>query len=271
MSYTPVMTLAQVLWDVPSYTNRALLVFSGTVVAGFEPINAFDWRDFSLFNFLTTGTETDTLDVPAYGTSDNTIDAVCLWWLPYTGSSLTVTIQVQQSSSYVTDQTVGLASAGGMMWVDLTTVYTMDTGFSQKVRFQLNATGAVNINFRQLSVGKKLQFPMGQWSGVSSPVFTQGMVVENVFSVNGSIIGRNLRRLEKVGALDLNYLDPTWVRTWWQPFAASCTVTPFWWRWDPVNYPQEIAFAVANEVTAPVNDRPAPLMKVNMAMKFLTP
>jgi hypothetical protein len=94
-------------------------------------------------------------------------------------------------------------------------------------------------------------------------------VVENVISVNGSILGRNLRRIVKSGNIELNYLTQSWVRSYWNPLAIHASTLAFFWRWNPVSYPKEIGFCVADKIEAPQNSSPPPYMSVSMPLLYL--
>jgi hypothetical protein len=112
---------------------------------------------------------------------------------------------------------------------------------------------------------------MGQWADITPPTLYSGVVLSNVIAENGSILGRNVRRAEKKGELSLDYLDPTWVRTSWDAFAIHAARYPFFYRWDPVGHPAEVAFAAAESIQAPRNSSPPPYMSVSMPMRIITP
>jgi hypothetical protein len=95
-------------------------------------------------------------------------------------------------------------------------------------------------------------------------------VIENKISVNGSIIGRNLRRFEKSSQINLPYLTPDWVRTNWEAFVQWAIRYPFWQRWNPTTYPGDVAFTVADTISPPKNASPPPYMTVEMNTKFIT-
>ena len=260
-AYIPAMTFAQLLWDSVAWDNVSTLVYSDVSIVGFEPQNAFDWRDFSTFRCV-AGTQTVDFTLPSGGT----VDTVCAW--PVAGASNGATVQAfwyNGSAWAALGPPLTPDGSGNIIWQDFASTVIPAGG---KVRFQIVGTGT--SDWRQLSVGPKMIFPIGQWSGVSPPQLYQGVVLENVMSVNGSILGRNVRRLEKKGVLSLNYLQPDWIRNVWNPFTINAARRPFWWRWNPAEYPQEVAFAAASEIQPPTNDRPAPMMKVDMPILFLT-
>lgn len=251
MSGTPDMTLAQVLYDSVFRLSTSVTTYSGTVVPGFEPVNFYDWRDFSLFRPEAAAVaECDTNAVVS-------VDTICVWWAA-TGTD-TVAVEGLISSVWTPLVTVDQAD-GAMQWVDIPSVAV------EGVRCVFDGTNDI----RQITIGRRLQFPIGQWQGVAPPKLLHGVVVETVISVNGSILGRNLRRITKEGQLSLNYLLQDWVRDYWNPFAIHASRYAFWWRWNPVTYPTEIAFTVADKIEAPKNSSPPGRMEVSMPLLYLS-
>jgi hypothetical protein len=251
------MTCAQVLYDSAFFRYRSVLTYDGTVVSGFEAANMCDWRDFTVFRVGAAGTVHLKIQLGAATTFD-----CAQVWCPVSGANgATVTFDTSpDNSTWTVRATFTPDASGTILWTDFTPV-TM--GMNEWVRFTIVATGI--SDFRQLSAGPKLMFPIGQWAEVAPPSLLSGVVMNNVIAVNGSI-----RRLEKKGDFQLTHLDQTWVRTYWDVFAQSAARRAFWWRWNPTDYPNEIAFAAAEDIVAPTNDKPPPLMKATMPIRFLT-
>lgn len=253
MPYTPpTLVYPQVLYDNLLRSSSATVTYSGTEVDGMESVNAYDWRDFTLFE----PEATEILE--ASFVSGQAADTVTIWWVD--AGTDTVLVEYWNGSAWVTITTL-LQSAGKMQWFDFAT--------QTRTKYRFTFSGTSHI--RQLTIGVKVTFPMGQWMDINPPTLVQGVVVENQISVNGSIIGRNLRRFEKVGQISMDYLDPTWVRTVWNAIITHAIRYPFWYRWSPTTYPADIAFTVADSITAPKNMSPPPLMHTELAIKFLTP
>lgn len=256
------MVQAQVLYDSLLYRQRTNVFYTGTNIDGFEPINAFDWRDFSIFR-ASAGSVDIRVQVPNGGLVDTLVV-----WQPAGGPSAPV-VTVSTSPDGTTWTPIGNVVSlndGAIRWLDLTPVTLPANGW---VKVNIN-DATYTSDWRQISVGAKMTFPIGQWVGVNPPKLYQGVVVESVIANNGSILGRNLRRLEKKGNLNLTHLLPAWVRDTWDPFAIECGRHAFWHRWDPVGHPTEVSFAVAESIEAPVNMLPPPRMSVAMPIRFLT-
>lgn len=257
------MVQAQVLYS--NILRAAAITYSDTPIVGFEPANAYDWRDFSIFRTPTAAATTRylTLTVP----SDTVLDTLCIWTKGGSGA-VVATLQYNSGSGWVTMATASISgwTVDYMTWLDFTQ-FTAVAGSSLRVALLTTA----QMDYRQITVGSKLQFPIGQWADVAPPTLYSGVVLSNVIAENGSILGRNVRRAEKKGEISLDLLMPDWVRTYWDPFARNCARYPFWYRWDPLGHPDEIAFAAAESIQAPVNSAPQPRMSVSMPMRLITP
>lgn len=256
------MVLAQCLYDSIFYQTGAVPAYSGTVAVGFDPQNAYDWMDFSSFR-PAAGTSTLEATFVAGGVIDTAV-----FWATASTVGLVTSIAVEYETAPATWASLGTfgVPTAGIKWLDLTPV---TVGAGRKVRFVFTGvTGTIDI--RQLGIGAKLEFPIGQWVGVNPPHLLQGIVTETVISVNGSILGRNVRRTEKSMEINLTLLLPDWVRTYWEPFAQAASKHAFWYRWSPVGYPTEVAFAAAMSIEPPRNAHPQPRMEVTMPLKVIT-
>jgi hypothetical protein len=253
------MNLPQVLYA--NALRAATPAYSGAIVAGFEPANAVDWRDFSLFR---PAAGNSTFDVTM--TADTPVSSAVLWLSPAAGATATaIEFQYESSPGVYTTLTAVASYGSQIQWFDFAPV-TILAGRKARIAFT-GISGTMDI--RQATMGAPFQFETGQWVGVNPTELTQGVVAENVISVNGSIIARNVRRVEATGNIALTYVTEAWVRAVWEPFAKHATRYPFWFRWAPVQYPTAVAFAAATEIVAPKNSMPVPRMEVSMPIRFI--
>lgn len=254
------INFGEVLFDNVLRTND-LIVYSGTDVAGFPPENAIDWRDFSMFQ--ADGGSTTTLDFRFdQDTPFSTLSTFCREY----DSAGTASIELlYESSPFVYTSIVTINPTDKFVtWVDFAEV-TVQAGMN--VRFEFT-TSAGPLLVRQLVIGTKLVFDMGQWSDINPPLLNQSVITGNAMAVNGSFLGRNRRRVEKKGSIKLEFLTQDWVRDEWNPFSIAATEHAFMHRWNPTEYPDEVAMTVG-EIVAPRNTR-ASLMEVSMPTMFIT-
>lgn len=248
------MVMAQVLYDSAFYKYRSSLNYSGAETSGFEAINAVDWRDWTIFQ-----SAAGTTHLKVQLTAAMAVDALVVWSV-VAGSAATLSWSAD-GSSWTTLGTITTASASPE-WLDFASVTVPLNGW-------LRITFAASAQWRLLSAGAKLQFPIGQWSGLNPLSIYQGVVVENVISTNGSILGSNIKRTAKTATLSMPHLTPEWVRASWDPFTRHAAKRAFWYRWDPSGHPTEVAFAAASGIEAPLNDKPG-RMKVELPVYAIT-
>lgn len=251
--------------------SATLVAVTGAEVVGFEHDYICDWRDFTTFRPVASAVGTYTSFVEYTCSKAATITAWIAWFEDTVPSTATVKIEaeINPGAGYVNSIVLtggGKQISGGPVAKDTTAMsgWAVIAGCRIKVSFSgFNGSNGV----RQVFVGPSFVAQTGQYDGVAPTVFTAGLVVENVISVNGSVLGRNIRRQEKNLTLDLQYLTEAWVRLTWEPFAVHAARYPFFYRWNPVDYPSDLAFAVADQVQAPKNSQPPGTMAVSMPMK----
>lgn len=254
------MNIPQVLWDNLLARSGYVTAYSGTESVGYERQNAYDWFDWSSFR-PAIGTTNLEVTLPAGAT----VDCAVLFTSAVAGLATSITVEYETApATWASLGTFG-APVAGMYWLD---IGSTAVGAGRKVRFVFSGvTGTIDI--RQLSIGSRLTFTTGQWAGMAPPTLTAGVVTEMVIAISGSMLGRNVRRTEKTGEITLDYLAQAWVRSTWEPFAQHATRFAFWYRWNPTEYPLELALAGASEIRAPTNGK-QPLMSVSMPLKVIT-
>ena len=258
-------TLGRVLYE--NLLRQGTVSYDGTTVSGFEPANAYDWRDFSIFR--ADATITTNLDTTF--TSDVTMDAagVFLRLDDDTGATIAVEYETASGSNVFTQVALFTAPSDdstALLQLKSFTEVTILTG--ARLRFKISG-GPSDIDIRQLCAGSRLDFPIGQHVGLQPPSLSNKLVVDNVIAINGSIIGRNTRRVTRQHEIMLEYLDDSWVRTYWEPFAEHMQRYSCFWQWDPDDHEDDVAFAAASNISPPENSSPTPKMMVSMPLQVL--
>lgn len=274
MTYTPALTFGEILYQNALRSAPFGIGALNLPVSGFPAANATDWRDFSLCR-LASGVvgakvewETSTL------ASTFSLSRAVLWFTEssaFTGAHVRIYRGIYDSPSWVWDpvwDSGAIASATAAQRMLAFAFATLSFTAGQRIKVAVeDVNGTMDI--RQFFVGNPMVLPMGQWGGLPHPQIPFGQVMENVISTNGSIIGRNVRRVEKQSEIDLPYLDPSWVRSTWAAFLTHAARYPFFWRWSPTEWASDVAFAAATEIPAPLNERPGPLMHAKLPVRFL--
>jgi len=273
---------AKILWD--SYLRKAgnVTTYSGAEVSGFEMENAYDWRDYSIFRAAVGTTNLDT--VLAITT---TISEAAVWIaqrpgdysLLYDGQQV---VYDGQPVVFAGSLLFQYESAPGVFTTLATFGFNPDQDtlamvsfapvvvpFGRKLRWVVQG-GSATTDIRQLAAGVAMENPIGQHVGQTPPTLRSGVVVTNVITVNGSIIGRNYRRLDRSDSIDWSPVMGSWVRNTWEPFTKHASKNAFFYQWAPLLWPDEVVFAAAGDIDAPANANPTPRMKVSMPLRCLS-
>ena len=233
------------------------LTYDGVTVAGFDPSNATDWRDWSLFRV-----DDGVTNLQVTLEEDRTLDAFGWYVVPPTEltGDYTMTLQWRDTGAWNTLCTVNINDNGNLGIATFTAQLVPTTG---QVRVQFNVPSGQSLDVRCLCPGYKLQFPTGQHEGIAPPNLRGGIVVTNNISEGGSFLGRNVIRRDIKGDIILMNLTESWVRNYWMDFQAHAERFAFFYAWDRPRYPGEVCFAWAREIRPPENARAA-RMSVNM-------
>lgn len=232
--------------------------YSGTTASGFDVANSYDYFDWTLFRASSGSTN---LDFTMGANTD--IDSVSIYTKTVAGSN-SITLQYESTvSAFTTLQTYTAVS--GKLTFDTFNSVTVASG--RRIRFVFSVASTLDV--RQLWVGEYMEFQRGQWAGIMPPTLTQGVKVTNNISVNGSFLGRSIKRLERKGKIELEHLTESWVRDTWEPFAIHATKKPFIYLWsDNSGYSSEVAYCFAENIMAPKNANNG-FMSVEMPIRML--
>lgn len=232
--------------------------YSGTTASGFEFSNATDHFDWTLFRASSGSTD---LDFTMGANTD--IDSFSVYTKTVSGTN-SITLKYESGvSSFTTLQTYTAVS--GKLTFDSFNSVTVSSGR----RIRISFTVATSLDVRQLWVGEYMEMQRGQWSGIMPPTLTQGIKVTNNISVNGSFLGRSIKRTERKGKIELEHLTESWVRDTWEPFALHATKKPFILKWsDNTAYSDEVGYCFAENVMGPKNAQNG-YMSVEMPLRIL--
>ena len=217
--------------------------WSGTAVAAKGPENAVDWLDFTFF-------EADNGDLDFVMTEDTDIDSWSVYVATYTGTGDEKIELFYESGAGVFSSLGAVDPVGGKLAYNEFTGVTVLSG--RKIRLRV-FSGTESLKIRQIVVGEVMEAEMGQYVSAVNPIFTQGVRMTNIISQNGSILGRNIKRLERMSELSIEYLTEEWYRSTWEPFARHATRLGFIYIQNYRDYPGECAFSVAESMEQPKN------------------
>jgi hypothetical protein len=267
--------------------EAAAVSWSGAIIPGFEPLNAWDWHDWSLF-----ATELSADRYLEFITPAATINCLALYVVPFDLTELAneaiiglaliglnvisqplgvcvVKLQIETGvGTGIFNDTYTIAVQGVQSTWVIKFANTIDVS-NRKVRVRFaNAVGS-QLYVRQVAVGQALTFPIGQHVGIAPPRLSSGYVITNMPSVNGSMLSRQTRRIEKTAEIKLEPVTVDFVRDDWNPFARHASRYAFFWTWNFAEYPNDGIFAVATGVPQPENVMPTPRMRVSLPMRVI--
>lgn len=251
------MLYPKFLWD--SALRGETIAWSGASVAAKGPENAVDWRDFSYFE-AGSGNLDFTMSV------STAIDAWSIFVANFTGTG-SETIELQYESSPSVFTSLGTVNpVGGKLTLNEFTEVTVAAG--RRIRFVITV-GTGTLLIRQLVVGKVMEAEQGQYVSMTYPDLLGGLKLSNVIAQNGSILGRSVKREERMGQIELDFLSPAWVRGTWEPFARHLARYPFIYQPDPRDNPDVVAFSAAENYGSPSNSNYGDRLSVKFKVRNL--
>lgn len=258
------MTIGRILFDNqfrnPDNTGFS---YSGAEVVGFEKENAIDWRDFSLFRIPIAA---ENLDITMG--ADTEIDSFGWYTAPGENRIIALLVQYESAPAVFTTLSFSQSNLDGVLGLKPFTPVTVLAGRILRVTTTAPIGGDQDI--RQITVGKRLDFPIGQHRGIRPPNLRGTFVTSNVISVNGSFLGRDKVRADLQGDIELEFLQPqTFVRDLWVPFMEHAERFAFFYAWDLDGFPDEVVFAWARDTPRPLNTGPQNKMSVSLPWSAL--
>jgi hypothetical protein len=91
----------------------------------------------------------------------------------------------------------------------------------------------------------------------------------NEFSAAGNILGRVINRQGNETQVSLSNLTDAWYRANFDPFVQAARTSPFFYLWNPRDYPQDCIYGVASDDIAPTLQGGRKLMDVSFDIEGL--
>lgn len=103
-----------------------------------------------------------------------------------------------------------------------------------------------------VQIGEVLVFPHNMEVGFSPPSLTPVIKLKTARTESGALLGGSKLSEGIKGNFTVTNLDPSWVRTYWQPFIGHAqNVKPFVFSWDSTNHSTEVVLAWLTEMMQP--------------------
>lgn len=121
---------------------------------------------------------------------------------------------------------------------------------------EIRITGASGVpQIGYVSAGESLQMQRPFFNG-HIPI-TDGDVTEYYSNrtESGEIIGQHIRRQGYQTTADWRYIDDTWYRTYFDPFKKAAKLTPFFFMWNLLEYPDDVGFCrISQDINSPMQN-----------------
>lgn len=246
--------------DAPPFElNHARILYASalagaavTATAGTGAANVLNAATYSRWSF--TGAQTITMTLPAA----QSIDAVGLGAHSFASSSALVQFSTSDAGAW---EDFAPAQSGSAAMLFLRTA----AASVKRLRVTVTATGAQVLGVIYAGIALQMQRPI--YKGHNPATMARVTEYQSNESEGGQWLGRNVIRQGLKVDLSWSRLSANWVRQYFDPFAVSARVAPFFVAWNPQDFPREVAYAWTTADTKPDNTGPRDLMSVSLQAK----
>jgi hypothetical protein len=104
--------------------------------------------------------------------------------------------------------------------------------------------------------------------GGHAPVNLQrDTVLQQPLSRGGQFLGQTFRRLGVTGSAAFKNLTPSWYRDNIEPFVKEARRFPFFWAWQPEDFPEDVVYGWLEDDPKPAYMGDIPLMQVSFKIR----
>jgi hypothetical protein len=119
-------------------------------------------------------------------------------------------------------------------------------------------------------IGTVLTMPRSLYGGQSPLKLGRETTLNMTLSRGGQFLNQTYRRRGYVATIGpWRFLDPTWYRTYFDPFVKAARLNPFFISWRPGDWPDEVLYAWSGGDIAPQNMGVRDFMTVNISVRGL--
>lgn len=122
----------------------------------------------------------------------------------------------------------------------------------------------------QAFVGPTLQLFGGPETGWTPPNLAFNDKFVNSRADGGDFLGRSLIRKGAKTGFNVSAVPANWVRTNWEPFLTVAQLQPFYYSWDSVNFPFEVAYCFTEDNVAKPTYQSAAHLNIRLDFIALT-
>lgn len=190
-------------------------------------------------------------------------------WQPIAGGAqeITITFTENKAVNYIglagydlAGATVAIQSssdlAGGFSTIETLTDFDapsrmilLDEFTARRVKLIVTRTEPVSLGVVYL--GEALALQRATRGGVTPAPLNQMTSYNTEFSAAGQILGRVINSEGVETKVSLRNLTDSWYRSDFQPFVKAAKTTPFFYLWNPRDYPNDCIYGVSSKDIAP--------------------
>jgi hypothetical protein len=226
--------------------------------AGYEVENLQDWQPFTYWKPATTGDHNAKIAFASNREAN---------YFAFYSQDLYLhagTIQLESSD----DNSTWTNRSGTITPTSNAPVYkSFPQTFARYWRVRTNCATACAVGV--VAFGVDLQLEYGAWIGFSPPIFARNNVVTNQTSEKSVFLARSLDQNGSKLILPLDFHRELWVRQYWLPFMDHADLKPFFYQWNPLDNPTEIAFCRTDKPLGRPTFSHADLMKFELSADAL--
>jgi len=262
----PVIVSGQLTTSASYIGYDSLLAASdGTITAsteaeGYAAENMGDWRPFTWWQPTATGDSWARVSFASARSVD--YFAVAAHNLSSSGS----TIKLQYSTDGGSNWSDATAAAGGAQ--DRVISATFDAIAAADWRVLVNNPSTI-ASVGIAAFGTKLDLTKAPKAGYSPAALSRRAEYTTNESSTGLFLGRSIERTGFPGSFEVDYLQPSWVRSKWEPFVDHAELRPFFYVWDSSLYSSEAVLAWTNGSIPPAQYDTVWSMKVSLKFNAL--
>jgi hypothetical protein len=134
---------------------------------------------------------------------------------------------------------------------------------------RLSVSGAAAPKIAVVYVGKVLVMEKRVTGGYVPITMARNTVKRNQVSRGGQFVSTSIRRMGVDGTATFEHLSSSFVRNSFDPFVKSARTFPYFFAWNPLTFPLEVAYCWTDKDIRPAYEGIIDLMRVSWNMQGL--
>ena len=220
------------------FTTSGVTVTASSDQVGWEKENGYDWKSHDWWKPVGTGSHW--LRASFGAAKSASYAAISGHNLHEIGGTIKPQYSTNGGSSWNDAESAVAPTTGNTIFFSFTSIPGADWRF-----LVTNSSGEVAIAV--MTIGEVMELPVGMAVGFLIPTMATDDKFSTSVSTSGEHLGNSLRRQNLSFSINLNMLDPNWIRTTWADFLDHARIYPFFFSWDSANHSDEAVYLWVNK------------------------